>query len=83
MTAPLVTYPGVGTPVQHKRRRRLTNGYTYDSLGCVLSPRGQLVFRRRDHRGKSCLVEGDNLALWDAMARVRSLARALKRLKQA
>lgn len=66
-------------PVQHKRRRKLINGYTYDSQGCVISPNGQLVFRRRGSDGKPALVEGCNVELWDALASLARLGHRIKR----
>ncbi len=74
----MITYPQ-GSPVQHKRRRKLAAGWSYDSRGCLLSPRRQLVFKRRDGR-QVVYVEGDMVGVWDAMAKAaRNLTRVLNR----
>ncbi len=76
-----LTYPGIGSPVQHKRKRRLINGYRYDSANCLISPNGQLVFARRDGR-RTVYVEGDMVQLWDAMAGCKRLAQKLIRARK-
>lgn len=74
-----IQYPSpYGKPVQHKRRRKLAVGYRYDSAGCLISPRGQLLFCRREGR-KVVYVEGDMVQLYDAMRRLGKLGRDLRR----
>lgn len=69
-----ITYPDYGSPVQHRRRRKLINGYRYDSANCVISPNGQLVFKRREGR-KTVLVEGCNVRIYDSLRRLGNVVR--------
>lgn len=71
-------YPGYGTPVHSKRRRKLRAGYTYNGLNQVISPHGQLVFARREGR-QTVWVEGCNVQLYNAMRKLRGIAVAIKR----
>lgn len=75
------TCPGIGRPVQHKRRRKLANGYRYDSANHVISPNGHLVFARRDGP-RTVYVEGDMVALWDSMEEFKRLAQKLIRARK-
>jgi hypothetical protein len=75
---PPVCYPGYGRPVRHKRRRKLTNGYRYNSLNQLVSPNGHLVFKRWDSHGV-CYIEGDMVRLWDSLEGLRRLAKELVR----